>query len=69
MQDYIDSISDIYYLQYISGIMSNVGSEINLDPNKEEVLWKCLEQIMQDLENRTNVCSEAMKEKSESMKK
>lgn len=38
MQDYIDSISNIYYLQYISGIMSNVGSEINLDPNKEEVL-------------------------------
>ena len=49
--------------------MSNVGSEINLDPNKEEVLWKCLEQIMQDLENKTNVSSEAMKEKSESMKK
>ena len=49
--------------------MSNVGIEINLDPNKEEVLWERLEQYMQDLESRTNVRSEAMKEKSKSMKK
>jgi hypothetical protein len=69
IKDYIDSISDVYFLKYVSGVIHDLNKDINLDPSTEEGLRNRLELSSNQIAAGKGITLEQLRTKIASWKK
>lgn len=68
-KEYIDSISDVYYLKYVSHLLHNLDKSINLDPHTEEGLKNRLELSSKEIKEGRGLTIEQLRAEIASWKK